>query len=235
MAKENIKLETNFSGFKKNLQNYLEESKDEFSRFKSWEHCYFQFQKSFVKSKVDRDLLCLWLAWYLASWGMLHNSKLLKNNYKIHRPIVDFILDMDKNDLKCLNNLKCQDWLENRENCQNKLSKLYLEIRDYYKKNKISATDTLITKVLLGTLGCVPAFDTLFKEGVCGKGYLRRKTLPTDYITALSVFYVKNKDCIDGIIAESLEGKRISYPQMKVLDMGFWNFWNKKTKSKKEA
>ena len=124
---------------------------------------------------------------------MLHNSELLNNNYKIHRSFVDAILDMDKKDLKLLNNLKCQDWLDDKENCRNKLNELYQEIRDKYEALGVTGTDTLVTKVLLGTLGCIPAFDNLFKEGISGKANWHRRTLAVDYVTVLCKFYEKTK------------------------------------------
>ncbi|MCQ2050230.1 MAG: hypothetical protein MJZ22_04420 [Candidatus Saccharibacteria bacterium] len=229
MAKERafIKLATNIDQFNKNLCKYMQDSESELSRYRSWEHCYLQFQAAFKGRNTDRDMLCLWLAWYLASWGMLHNSKLLHSNYKIHKPIVDFLLDLDKSDLKCLNNLKCQDWLDDSDNCQDKLNKLYQKIRDCYETLGVSATDTLVTKVLLGTLGCVPAFDNLLKKGISGKIW-HRKTLATQYMTALSQFYVKHEKSIDKatmavkVSHAHLNAQMEIFPQMKILDMGFW-------------
>lgn len=217
-------LATDIGQFKLNLGRYVEASQKELSRYRSWEHCYVQFQKAIANSKVERDVLCLWLAWYLASWGMLHNSKLLSNNYKIHRPIVDFIFDMDKKDLKLLNNLRCQDWLDNNNHCQDRLCELYREIRNRYEVFGVAGTDTLITKVLLGTLGCVPAFDNLLKKGVSGRNNWKRKTLATDYVTAMCNFYVKNEISINMMKLSFLspKGNEIIYPQMKILDMGFW-------------
>lgn len=178
-------------------------------------------------------MLCLWLAWYLASWGMLHNSKLLDNNYKIHTPIVNIILDMDRKDLKCLNNLKCQDWLDDRGNCREKLAELYSKIRDCYEASEISGTDTLVTKVLLGTLACVPAFDNLFKKGISGKSNWHRRTLASDYLTALSKFYVKYEKTIGTVsISANMSGEFLNpqmknFPEMKILDMGFWKISNR--------
>ena len=222
--KKSIELKTSLKQFKINLERYLENSQSEFSRYRSWEHCYAQFQIAYVSKNVDRDTLCLWLAWYLASWGMMHNSKLLDYNYKIHRTIVDIILDIDRADYKVLNNLKCQDWLDDKECCQKKLNDLYHNIRDNYEKLDISGTDTLVTKVLLGTLGCTPAFDSLFKEGISGSDSWHRRIFPSDYITALCDFYVKQKNEINeyDLFFTSLNGKRMPYPPMKVLDMGFW-------------
>ena len=117
-TKENKELETGIDQFMKNLCRYMQDSQEELSRYRSWNHCYEQFQSAFKKRKTDRDMLCLWLAWYLASWGMLHNSMLLSFNYKIHAPIVNIILDMDKKSLKTLNNLECQNWLDNKDDCQ---------------------------------------------------------------------------------------------------------------------
>ena len=225
MAKERsfLKLTTNISQFNKNLCRYMQDSESELSRYRSWEHCYVQFQTAFKNCYTDRDMLCLWLAWYLASWGMLHHSKLLNRSYKIHKPIVDILLDLDKSYLKSLNNLKCQEWLDDSDNCQDKLNKLYKQIHNCYEALGISATDTLVTKVLLGTLGCVPAFDNLFKKGISGKTW-HRKTLATDYITALCKFYIKNEKSIKKV-CQSFHSKKhntILYPQMKILDMGFW-------------
>lgn len=230
---EKLTLDTDIGQFKKNLCRYIHDSQKELSRYRSWNHCYEQFQAAFNECEVDRDLLCLWLAWYLASWGMLHNSKLLENNYKIHTAIVNTILDMDKKDLKCLNNLKCQDWLDNKENCRGKLAQLYCKIRDCYESLGVSGTDTLITKVLLGTLGCVPAFDNLFKKGISGKSNWRRRTLASDYLTTLSEFYVQHEKAIDkecmpiDMSGESPNSKMKKFPEMKILDMGFWKTSNK--------
>src|SRR3989338_201229 len=39
-------------------------------------------------------------------------------------------------------------------------------LKKYYGGNGISPTNTLISKVMLGTLGCVPAYDTSFIQGL---------------------------------------------------------------------
>lgn len=57
-------------------------------RFKSWEHCFMAF--SDFNNNVD--YLTLWLAFYLASWGMYRgSSELLQRDYLIHEPIVEII------------------------------------------------------------------------------------------------------------------------------------------------
>lgn len=232
-TKESKELETGIDQFMKNLCRYMQDSQEELSRYRSWNHCYEQFQSAFKKRKTDRDMLCLWLAWYLASWGMLHNSMLLSFNYKIHAPIVNIILDMDKKSLKTLNNLECQNWLDNKDDCQKKLADLYYKIRDCYEKLGVSGTDTLVTKVLLGTLGCVPAFDNLFKNGISGKSSWHRRTLASDYLTVLSKFYVKyekaiGKACMSIKQSHTFINPQMKiFPEMKILDMGFWKKFDK--------
>ncbi len=54
-------------------------------RYKSWEHCF----KYFSQGKLDEDIACLHLAFYLASWGMYRGSSfLLWKDYLVHREVV---------------------------------------------------------------------------------------------------------------------------------------------------
>jgi len=66
-----------------------------FGRYRSWWYCYSAFSDAFINPGTeDRDHLALSLAFYLASWGMYRGSSfLLKHDYKIHRAVVDYLLD----------------------------------------------------------------------------------------------------------------------------------------------
>lgn len=78
----------------------------------------------------------------------------------------------------------------------------------------------LITKILLGTLGCVPAYDTFFEKGVGHLG-LKEKNYDEDSLRELADFYEEHNDRLE----EARRGMRtedLIYPQMKLLDMGFW-------------
>lgn len=114
-----------------------------------------------------------------------------------------------------------------------KLADLYYKIRDCYEKLGVSGTDTLVTKVLLGTLGCVPAFDNLFKNGISGKSSWHRRTLASDYLTVLSKFYVKyekaiGKACMSIKLSHAFMNPQMKiFPEMKILDMGFWKKFDK--------
>lgn len=63
----------------------------------SWKHCYSEFCKARNERPCTddkKDCLSLHLAFYLASWGMYRGSTfLLQKDYKIHRPVVDIIME----------------------------------------------------------------------------------------------------------------------------------------------
>ena len=78
----------------------------------------------------------------------------------------------------------------------------------------------LITKILMGTLGCVPAYDRFFQDGVA-----TYKVTTAEYslesVRKLAKFYEAHNDRLE----EARLGMRtedLVYPQMKLLDMGFW-------------
>lgn len=203
--------------------------KDPNGRFRSWEHCYKRFYDVRISQNgnVDYDNLSLHLAFYLASWGMYRGSSfLLKKDYRIHIPVVKILLQQQ---YKCLYDIECVE-LEKIE-VQNKLRELGMSIKNEYDVIRKSVketdvqkdvSDTLITKILLGTLGCVPAYDRYFIDGVKAlkvtTGTYRKKSL-----LRLVDFYKNNQDRFEEARKNFWIGD-LQYPQMKVLDMGFWQY-----------
>lgn len=96
--------------------------------------------------------------------------------------------------------------------------KIRREVKEQDLKNKLSFT--LITKILMGTLGCVPAYDRYFIAGIKNK-----KVATGNYniksIMQLVDFYEKNADQLE-YAREKMEIEGLLYPQMKMIDMGFW-------------
>ena len=247
MAKENKKNPKesikNIDDFLNYVEGYWNEThEDRFSRYMSWEHCYEHFQESYSKVMVDipvgeqeKDSLTLWLAWYLASWGMYRGSSgLLCHSYEIHRSVIELLLDKK---WSCLNNIECKNWTEDYWRM---LKKLFDDIRETYKEQCISATNTLITKILLGTLGCTPAFDNLFEKSISfnsgkNEGILKEhiSTFNSSSMKELCEFFgdLLHNPRVSCITKMKTETKKLAYPQMKILDMGFWNFWEKETNS----
>lgn len=136
-------------------------------------------------SVEEIDLASLNLGFYLASWGMYRGSSfLLQYDYKIHAEAISIILKY-----KCLRAITL-DNLDDKKTT--KIFELIDELKEHYKpyREKIKKSeeepqkdisDTLVTKILLGTLGCIPAYDEYFIKGIRTKGLkfsnLNKKTL----------------------------------------------------------
>lgn len=198
---------------------------DENGRSRSWEHCYRVFRDARTDPSPDYDYLSLHLAFYLASWGMYRGSCfILQKDYKVHTPIVEEIL---KPEYDCLFGLACAD-LRN-DDVRAQYTKLYDYISYYFHRIReevrgravaSSVSPVLITKILMGTLGCVPAYDRFFEEGAKYLG-LEKKSYNKDSLLELADIYEAHNDRLE----EARRGMRtedLVYPQMKLLDMGLW-------------
>ena len=204
---------------------YDDARRDENGRSRSWEHCYRVFRDARTDPSPDYDYLSLHLAFYLASWGMYRGSCFIfQKDYKVHMPIVEKIL---KPEYDCLFGLACTD--VRNDDVRAQLMKLYDDIADYFWpiRNEVAGrvvgsqvSQVLITKILLGTLGCVPAYDTFFGIGAEYLG-LEEKNYNEDSLLELADIYEEHNDRLE----EARRGMRtddLIYPQMKLLDMGFW-------------
>ena len=82
------------------------------------------------------------------------------------------------------------------------------------------ASDTLITKILLGTVGCAPAYDRYFKKGLSISGIASQKFVPAS-VAALSQYYLRHMEDLENFRIKISKG-RVTYTPMKVLDMCIW-------------
>ena len=207
-------------------QTFYEDARaNENGRSRSWEHCYREFRDARTDPSPDCDYLSLHLAFYLASWGMYRGSCFIfHKDYKVHTPIVEEIL---KPEYDCLFGLACTDVRNNDVWAQ--LKKLSDYISYYFRRIRkevrgravaSSVSPVLITKILMGTLGCVPAYDRFFEEGAKYLG-LEKKSYNEDSLLELADIYEAHNDPLE----EARRGMRtddLIYPQMKLLDMGLW-------------
>ena len=204
---------------------YNELREDPNGRYRSWEYCYKAFHDARGNTNADVDYLSLQLAFYLASWGMYRGSSfLLQKDYKIHIPVVEEILKPEYDELfeiRCsdLRKQSAQDYLTALEDF---MTYYYGEVRDSVKgevvKNKLSTT--LITKILMGTLGCVPAYDRYFIDGIKDQK-VSTGNYNINSILRLVDFYERNEDRLE-LTRSEFKVFDLPYPQMKMLDMGFW-------------
>ncbi len=223
------------------------------TRYKSWEYCHQEFLKYKGHSADEeiKDRLALHLGFYLASWGMYRGSTyLLQRDYKTHKKAVEVILNAT---CKCL-----WDYNPEKDDDQKiqhihdalfgletgiywQVKKAYSGYDEEYSGDDDNSSQTLITKILLGTFGCIPAYDRFFKAGI---KEFQQQNLPAGKRS----FKVGNRKLTQSLISagneaatESFmalahlarlnpdlfyieENKRLNrlYPPMKYIDMFFW-------------
>ena len=149
---------------------------------------------------------------------------LLQKDYKVLSPIVEKVL---KPEYDCLFGLACTD--VRNSDVWKQLKTLYDDIaHDFHPIRKEVAgrevatpvSPVLITKILMGTLGCVPAYDRFFQDGAKYLG-LEHNSYKEKSLRELADFYEAHNDRLE----QARRGMRVAdltYPQMKLLDMGFW-------------
>ena len=80
---------------------------------------------------------------------------------------------------------------------------------------------TLVTKILLGTLGCIPAYDRYFIDGMRKSG-ISYSRLSLSNLTSVVEFFKKYQAEFFGAQEDIYSQTNIRYPAMKLLDMYFW-------------
>ena len=192
---------------------------DENHRYKSWEHCY----KYFSQEKTELDTACLQMAFYLASWGMYRGSSfLLWKDYLIHKEVVMHLFSKK--------HLQRVDFTKSTKQELEEIFDLIAWVKNWYQNNiesingekrKVNVTDTLATKIILGSLGCVPAYDRYFIDGIRNKGLSYSGLKPANFASVVN-FYKNNQDQFLLANQTILERSGVDYPPMKLVDMYFW-------------
>lgn len=201
---------------------------DPHHRYLSWEYCHEAFRLN-RRPQIDAtiDYLCLHLAWYLASWGMLRNSFLMQKDYKIHADVVRLIYQPEWDDLWDLSPEKLS-----QEYYADRITKLSESITEAYVASGAGIpTETLLTKILLGTVGCVPAYDRYFKKALADTG-AAPQVFSAKSIRTLGNLYLDYEDEFEKLRKHC--GSRIEYPAAKILDMCFFEYGFQRDASSQE-
>lgn len=191
---------------------------DQYHRYRSWEHCYQYFQqRSLSTGKLQVETAALHLAFYLASWGMYRGSSfLLQRDYFIHCDAVKELLKPEYDPLWSAT----FDDDTNDETTANLICSLSDALRKTYQSIG-TPTDTLITKILLGTVGCTPACDRYFILGFRHRG-LRYSQFNTKFLCQVFHFCRDHINALNNVQSSISKRGDICYPVMKLIDMYFW-------------
>lgn len=106
------------------------------------------------------------------------------------------------------------------EEVSDRIRQAYASEQPSFEGGTNNATDTLVTKILLGALGCVPAYDRYYVQavrryGISAGGYDRRS------VKDVAGYYLQHKDEFEKVRTE-LSAYGTEYPVMKIMDMCFW-------------
>lgn len=202
---------------KKHVLGFYKGGKNPGHRFQSWENCYrfFQWLKEHPANfQRSPEIACLQLGFYLASWGMYRGSSfLLKHSFEVHKKPIRELLKRKYDSLwqADIGTLSSPTTIDN-------IFTLADSVRQLYPSN---ITDTLLTKIILGTIGCAPAYDRFFKDGCKTKGIRPYSNFNKRSFVAFVKFYQKNCRVFASTAKTIGRSSGVSYPPMKLVDMFF--------------
>jgi len=190
-------------------------------RYSSFDYCYNYFKNT--DASIDVEKSCLELGFYLASWGMLRGSGfLLQRSFKHFEKLIIYIAGQQQ-EKEYLWDIDINDYPENYELLQT----IYDEIKEIVIEPGKSHL-TLVTKIMLGVYGFVPAFDSYFIKTFNNlfKGKPSFNQFNRQSLESIYQFYLKHKTEIDKLSNDirvlnfdtGLEGNN-RYTKAKIIDM----------------
>ena len=186
----------------------------------SYDFCYLYFQRN-RHNKVqfggkNMECSCMHLWSYLASWGMLRNSPLMGLSPAALKPLISYLDSIQGSgvwdaDVDTYSKYK-KDILETYKTITEKLGGIMGK----------TPRKTLVTKIMLGIFGCVPAIDGYFYK-TFHRIYGGFSVLGEKELTNLEKFYQRHKKVINriSIPVMDFEGNPTTcyYKKAKHIDM----------------
>lgn len=203
---------------KANVDAYLADQR-ETSRFTSWDYCFNYFQAfrdsedtNRLASDECREASCLQLGFFLASWGKMRGSAVLhKRSLAYLLPVIDKIAAAPD-----------EVWDADADVYLDSGAEVLVAFgQDLRTAFADGASHTLLTKVVLGVFGNVPAFDRNFNRG------FRRSWLNRASLERIGELYGENRKVIDECRMSTIafgSGAATGrlYTRAKVIDMACW-------------
>ncbi len=130
----------------------------------SFDYCFNYFHNlkdqgiACIDSAKWVEQSCLQLAFFLASWGMLRGKILREKSAHFHRGVLEVIKQCDP-----------KVWEIDLPYDDEKIKQLLQLREDIRERLWVGATDTLVTKIMLGVFANVPALDRYVGAAFGGK------------------------------------------------------------------
>ncbi|WAC12557.1 DUF7662 domain-containing protein [Dyadobacter pollutisoli] len=202
------------------MDDFIAKSNPE-DRYTSFDYCYNYFRTT-KNPNDDLEKSCLVLGFYLSSWGMFRGSSFLfQKSIAYFKPLLAYIAEIDK-----------KIWEIDVNNYTPENMQKIVDIYSGIKKVLIFDNNrdiTLVTKILLGVFGFIPAFDQYFQNTFKGIYKDERCSFSKVDVRSLSCikhFYELNKTEIDQLSSSIYttdfstgEKTHICYPKAKIIDM----------------
>lgn len=188
------------------------------ARYTSFDYCFNYFQ-SFFEADRQSELAapqnlqssCLQIGFYLASWGMFRGSgDLYKRSVHHYVPLIEAIATAPT-----------ELWMTDAHNYDASAIRMVLSEATRLAASIGGMSPILVTKVMLGVFGCVPAFDTNFKAG------FGATTFGPKSLRRIGDYYESNAAIIERYRVPTLDfatGAETDrrYTRSKVIDMAFF-------------
>lgn len=205
-------------------------------RFATYDFCYgyFQQNKGHLSTPYNMEHSCDVLFSYLASWGMLRGSspllqcspaalQSLIKYFDKHKDSYIWNLDVDNYTNKHYTKIIIASYNDIRLI----LMRIFKDIKStHYTKffNHSIPTDTLVTKIMLGVFGVVPALDRYFQQAFhLLYSDISFSKFNKDTLTSILNFYCSNQPILDSIEIPVIDfsGKltSLNYKVAKLIDM----------------
>lgn len=206
-------MESIVKNFEENIESIFE-GFNENSRGYAWYDLNEAFaNESFFTDQKAKDLFI-----YLANWGMVaRGSFLMKHTWCILKSVIEIL---QKSEYKELRNPEIETIEKNIDLIIQLRDEIGKSLKTYHDNKTVSYT--LISKILLGTLGCIVAYDRNVKqtlsESEIAFPYFNKKS-----ISALCEYYIQNKTDFENLRkkVENLTNKEC--PPFKLLDLVLWS------------
>ncbi len=220
-------------------QYYQNANGDNYPRLRGWEFLwdYIQGQSEWIDLVSEKNIerTALHLGFYLANWGMFRGSSGLLNTN------MDFFKDLSSH---LFQNIPIDFWdttfadfspdNEEKLKLSSELFDCAINEMESFEFDRITWTETLKSKILLGFWGQCPAIDTFYSRGIrlflninpqfkiAPKGKINAKSL-----SSLNVVSQKLGWNLAGNFTH--HGKN-EYPPGKVIDMAFFQYGRNNSK-----
>lgn len=125
-------------------------------------YAWIRVHKFIRDDKISDEVFALALWCYLSTFGMMRgSSKFAKKDAYFILTIINLLRKEEKTIFN-------ESFFEQSVCDRTNISICLIEkIKNYLEHNGVSATDTLLSKILLPTVCCIPALDKYVKENAC--------------------------------------------------------------------